>query len=289
MSGAGIENLLNYSLKIWANTLSVIIKVLTTPLDQMFDGTVWKVIKTVCQALEAVGTTILIICFLMGVVSALSSLVDTRRGENAAKVFIRFIIAKEVVTRGLEIMLGIMSLSQSIISKIIKATGIEKTISKAAGSNNVPSEIIDSISDAKLMTRIGCWLIALLGVVVMVAVCIIILLTVYSRFFKVYIYTAISPIPLATFGAVSTSKVGKGFLRSYGAICLEAVVIILACVIFSAITQSTAGLGLDGVISGGADASSKLLNYSIQHIISMLILLAVVKASDRLVREFMSV
>lgn len=289
MSGAGIENLLNYSLKIWANTLSVIIKVLTTPLDQMFDGTVWKVIKTVCQALEAVGTTILIICFLMGVVSALSSMVDTRRGENAAKVFIRFIIAKEVVTRGLEIMLGIMSLSQSIISKIIKATGIEKTISKAAGSNNVPSEIIDSISDAKLMTRIGCWLIALLGVVVMVAVCIIILLTVYSRFFKVYIYTAISPIPLATFGAVSTSKVGKGFLRSYGAICLEAVVIILACVIFSAITQSTAGLGLDGVISGGADASSKLLNYSIQHIISMLILLAVVKASDRLVREFMSV
>lgn len=289
MSGAGIENLLNYSLKIWANTLSVIIKVLTTPIDKLFDGTVWSVIKTVCQALQAIGTTILIICFLMGVVSALSSMVDTRRGENAAKVFIRFIIAKEVVTRGLDIMLGLMSLSQSIITKVVNATGIQKTIDKAAGSSNVPSEIIDSISDAKLMTRIGCWLIALLGVIVMIAVCIVILLTVYSRFFKVYIYTAISPIPLATFGSVPTSKVGKGFLRSYGAICLEAVVIILACVIFTAITQSTSGLGLDGVISGGADASSKLLNYSIQHIISMLILLAVVKASDRLVREFMSV
>lgn len=289
MSGSGIENLLNYSLKVWANTLSVIIKVLTTPLDKLFDGKVWAVIKTVCQAMQAIGTTILIICFLMGVVSALSSMVDTRRGENAAKVFIRFIIAKEVVTRGLDIMLGLMTFSQSIITKVVNATGINKTIEQAAGTNKVPSEIIDAIGEAKLMTRIGCWLIALLGVVVMIAVCIVILLTVYSRFFKVYIYTAISPIPLATFGSIPTSKVGKGFLRSYGAICLEAVVIILACVIFTAITQSSGGLGLDGVISGGGDASSKLLNYSIQHIISMLILLAVVKASDRLVREFMSV
>lgn len=289
MSGAGIENLLDYALQIWANTLSIILNVLTTPLDKMFDGNVWAVIKTVCQALQAIGTTILIICFLMGVVNALSSMVDTRRGENAAKVFIRFIIAKEVVTRGLDIMLGLMSFSQSLVIKVIDATGIKNTIAKAAGNNHVPSDIIDSISDANLMTRIGCWLIALLAIVVMIVVCTVILLTVYSRFFKLYIYTAISPIPLATFGAVSTSKVGKGFLRSYGAICLEAVVIVLACVIFTAISQSTGGLGLDGVIGEGADASGKLLSYSIQHIISMLILLAVIKASDRLVREFMSV
>ena len=289
MNGSGVENLLNYSLEIWANTLIKIINVLTTPIDQLFDGSVWKVIKTICEALQAIGTTILIICFLMGLMNALSSMVDSRRGENAAKVFIRFIVAKEVLTHGLDIMLGIMKLAQDIVLKVINATGIIDTLKDAEGSRRIPASIIDAIDDSKLIARIGCWLIALIGVVVMIAVCIVILLTVYSRFFKVYIYTAISPIPLATFGSLPTSRVGKGFLRSYGAICLEAVVIILACIVFTAITQTSGGMGLDGVITDGADASSKLLSYCIQHIISMLILLAVIKASDRLVREFMTV
>lgn len=289
MNGAGIEGLLSTSLEMWANTLSKIIQVLTTPIDKLFDGKVWTVIQSVVGALQAVGTTILIICFLMGIMNALSSMVDTRRGENAAKVFIRFIVAKEVLTRGLDIMLGLMSMSQSLVSKVISVTGIQDSISEAGDSSRIPTEIVEAIDDSKLIARIGCWLIALIGVVVMIAVCIVILLTVYSRFFKVYIYTAISPIPLATFGSISTSRVGKGFLRSYGAICLEAVVIVLACVIFSAITQTTGGMGLDGVIVNGEDASSKLLGYCIQHIISMLILLAVIKASDRLVREFMTV
>ena len=44
------------------------------------------------------------------------------------------------------------------------------------------------------------------------------IMTVYGRFFKLYLYTAIAPVPLSTFAGEPTQNVGKSFIKSYAAV-----------------------------------------------------------------------
>jgi len=61
----------------------------------------------------------------------------------------------------------------------------------------------------------------------------VMILSVYGRFFKMYMYAALAPIPLSSFAGEPSQNVGKSFLKSYAAVCLEGAVIVLACIIFS--------------------------------------------------------
>ena len=50
---------------------------------------------------------------------------------------------------------------------------------------------------------------------------------------KLYMYTALAPIPLSTFAGEPSQNVGKSFIKSYCAVLIEGAVIVLACIIFS--------------------------------------------------------
>ena len=63
-------------------------------------------------------------------------------------------------------------------------------------------------------------------------------MTVYGRFFKLYMYTALAPIPLSTFAGEPSQNVGKYFIKSSCAVCLEGAVIVLSCIIFSLFASS---------------------------------------------------
>ena len=107
----------------------------------------------------------------------------------------------------------------------------------------------------------------------------IIILTVYGRFFKLYIYTAISPIPLATFAGEPTQSIGISFLKSYAAVCLEGAIIVLACIIFSAFAASPP------VVDGDAAAATMVWAYVGELAFNMLVLVGAIKMSDRVVKE----
>ena len=104
---------------------------------------------------------------------------------------------------------------------------------------------------------------------------------VYGRFFKLYMYTAIAPIPLATFAGEPTQNIGKSFLKSYAAVCLEGAIIVLACIIFSVFAASPP------VVNASAAATTMVWTYIGELIFNMLILVGAVKMSDRIVREMM--
>ena len=108
------------------------------------------------------------------------------------------------------------------------------------------------------------------------------ILTVYSRFFKLYIATAIAPIPLASFAGQPSSSIGVAFLKSYAAICLEGCVIVLACVIFSAVASSPPAIADDTLA-----AATIVWNYVGELIFNMLVLVGAIKMSDRIIRELM--
>ena len=107
-------------------------------------------------------------------------------------------------------------------------------------------------------------------------------LTVYSRFFKLYMATAIAPIPLASFAGQPSSSIGTAFLKSYAAICLEGCVIVLACVIFSAFASTPPALTEDNLAT-----ATIVWNYVGELIFNMLVLVGAIKMSDRIIRELM--
>lgn len=107
------------------------------------------------------------------------------------------------------------------------------------------------------------------------------ILTVYGRFFKLYLYTAIAPIPLASFAGEPTQNIGKSFLKSFLAVCLEGAIILLACVVFSFFA------GSPPQVDSNASAALMVWQYIGELAFNMLILVGTVKASDRLVREMM--
>lgn len=109
----------------------------------------------------------------------------------------------------------------------------------------------------------------------------IMIMTVYRRFFKLYLYTAIAPVPLSTFAGEPTQNVGKSFIKSYAAVCLEGAIIVLACIIFSLFAAAPPA------IDPNAAAVTQVWSYIGELVFNMLVLVGAVKMADRVVREMM--
>ena len=150
-----------------------------------------------------------------------------------------------------------------------------------ASAMTLPQEIITAIEDCGFFDSIPLWAVTILGGLFVTVLSFILILTVYGRFFKLYMYTAIAPIPLASFAGETTQNIGKSFLKSYIAVCLEGAIIVLACIIFSAFATSPP------VIDTGAEAVNMVWKYVGELIFNMLVLVGTIRLSDRIVREMM--
>ena len=93
------------------------------------------------------------------------------------------------------------------------------------------------------------------------------------------LYTALAPLPLAAFAGESTQSVGISFLKSYVGVCLEGAVIVLACVIYSAFVGTP-------TVTGG-EATTIVWSYLAETVFNMLVLVGLIKGSDRIIHEMM--
>jgi hypothetical protein len=270
-----VQNLQN-SLSTWNEKLAEVWQLLTQSPENFKGGKIWDVILNINGAVQAIGLALLVLFFLAGMVRTSASLTEVKKPEHALKLFIRFAIAKAVVTYGLELMLALFTIIQGVISTIMKSSGIggvNKTV--------LPQKMIDAIEDCGFFESIPLWAVTLIGSLFIIVLSFIIILTVYGRFFKLYMYTAIAPIPLSTFAGQPTEQIGKSFLKSYAAVCLEGAIIVLACIIFSMFASSPP------VVDADAAPAAMVWKYIGELVFNMLVLVGAVKMSDRIVREMM--
>ncbi len=102
-----------------------------------------------------------------------------------------------------------------------------------AGSvTELPTEIVDKIESVGMLESIPLWIVTLLGSLLITVLSFVMILTVYGRMFKMYMYTAIAPIPISSFAGEPTQSIGKNFIRSYVGVCLEGAIIALACMYY---------------------------------------------------------
>lgn len=149
---------------------------------------------------------------------------------------------------------------------------------------SLPEELETAINEVGFLASIPLWLITIIGCLVIIVLSFVMILTVYSRFFKLYMYTAFAPIPLSSFAGETTSFMGKAFIKSYAGICLEGAVIVLACMIFSAFVSD----GNVSLVSPDSTAVVQVLSYLAETIFNMLVLVGLVKGADRIVKEMLA-
>ena len=276
-SGNWIVDNLNSALGTWNGKLAEIWTLLSTSPENFKGGGVWTVMQDINGALQAIGCALLVLFFVMGIVKTCSSFTELKKPEMVFKCFIRFVLAQAAVTHGMELMTALFKVAQGMISTIMTASGLS-----ALTDTTLPSEMVTIIEDVGFLESIPLWAITLLGSLFIWVLSLIMILTVYSRFFKLYLATAIAPIPMASFAGQPSSSIGVAFLKSYAAICLEGCIIVLACVIFSAFATTPPAIADDTLA-----AATIVWNYVGELIFNMLVLVGCIKMSDRLIRELM--
>ena len=268
---------LNSALTTWNDKLAELWTLISTSPESFKGGGVWTVIQNINGALQAVGYGLLVLFFAAGVVKTCGSFAELKKPEMAFRCFVRFVLAQAAIGHGMELMMALFNIAQGMVSTIMSSSGLTSVSATA-----LPSEMVTTIESVGFIDSIPLWAITLLGSLFIWVLSLVMILTVYSRFFKLYMATAIAPIPLASFAGQPSSSIGVAFLKSYAAICLEGCVIVLACVIFSAFASSRPAI-TDSILA----PATIVWNYIGELIFNMLVLVGAIKMSDRLIRELM--
>ena len=267
---------LQHALNTWNDKLSEIWMLLTQSPQQFKGGSIWNVITTIHGGLQAIGYALLVLFFVVGVMKTCGSFAERKRPELAIKMFFRFGLAQGAITYGMELMLAVLEIVQGVISTIMNTAGFG-----APQATVLPQEIITAIDDCGFFESIPLWAVTLIGGLFIWVLSFVMILSVYGRFFRLYMYTAIAPVPLASFAGEPSQNIGKSFVKSYAAVCLEGAIIVLACIIFSVFAASPP------VVDTSAAPVTMVWSYVGELIFNMLVLVGCVRMADRLVREMM--
>ncbi len=270
-----IDNIAN-ALNTWNAKLTEIWQLISQSPETFKGGGIWNVIVDINGALKAIGYALLVLFFLVGVVKTCGSFTEIKRPEQALKLFVRFVLAKAVVTYGLDLMMALFNVVQGVISTATNAAGLS-----AQTAVTIPAEMESAIRNLTFLQSIPAWAVSLLGSLFIIVLSFIMIMSVYGRFFKLYLYTAIAPVPLASFAGEPSSSIGKSFLKSYAAVCLEGAIIVLACIIFSVFAASPPAVPAD------ASPVTMVWSYMGELIFNLLVLVGAVKMADRVVREML--
>ena len=264
-------------LKFLGSMLSKMWALLTTSPQSFKGGAIWKVITTINGVLGAIGTALLVLFFTIGVIKTCGSFAELKKPEMTVKVFVRFVIAKYLINNCLKLMVNFVTIVQSVISKIANSSKIGTAL-----EFSIPSKVQATFNSIGILDgAIPIWAVCFIAHIAFIIIGIVLLLTVYGRFFRIYMYTAIAPIPLSTLAGQPTENIAKSFLKSYAGVCMQGVVIVLACVIYTAYAASMPQMDTT------VQPIQMVWKYVSEVIFNMLVLLGLVKGSDRIIHDMM--
>lgn len=273
-----IANLEN-AFETWNSKLTEIWSLVTQPPQSFKGGDIWNVVVEINGGLKAIGYGLLVLFFAISIFKSTASFRDFQRPEYALKYFIRFVAAKLAITYAMDIMTTIFTICGGIVEKVTQHMG-----GMTGATVTLPAEISTAIEDVGFWASIPLWLVTILGSLFITIMSFIMIMTVYGRFFKIYMYTALAPVPLAAFAGEVTSSTGRAFIKSYVGVCMEGAVIVLACLIFSAFMSSGTP-----TVDTNITTVTMVWKYVGETIFNMLVLVGLIKGSDQIVRTMFGI
>ena len=158
MSDYWVVHYLQYALDTWISILAEIWQIITQSPENFKGGGIWDVILNIHDALRAIGYALLVLFFVAGVVKTCGSFVEVKKPEHALKLFVRFVLAKALITYGMELMMALFSIAQGAVSTIMDASGLT-----AMSDTALPDEMVTIIEDVGFLESIPLWAVTLLG------------------------------------------------------------------------------------------------------------------------------
>lgn len=95
--------------------------------------------------------------FLLGIVKTCGSFAEVKKPEHVLKLFVRFALAKAVITYGLELMLAIFKIIQGVVQTIMTTAGLGNATQTA-----LPQEMISAIEACGFFESIPLWAVTLI-------------------------------------------------------------------------------------------------------------------------------
>ena len=185
-------------------------------------------------------------------------------------------VAVMLITNTFNITMAVFDVAQHVINA---SAGI------ISGNTAIDASALETMEETlmamDLGPLLGLFLQSFIVQVTMSALAIIIFVIVYGRMIEIYLMVSLAPIPLSTFAGEPSQNVGKSFIKSYAAVCLEGAIIVLACIIFSLFAASPPA------VDPNAAPVSMVWSYIGELVFNMLVLVGAVKMADRVVREMM--
>lgn len=276
MGDAGVE-VLERSIGFWNKRFADMVSILTTSPEELYPG-IWSAMTEINGYIAGISVAIAVIFFYIGFMRNSIRFEELRRPERFFGYFIRLAIALFLVSSSQSLCLSVLRIFQGTIVQILNlgSVGISADDGLVEG---FPEELKNLIESSGMFEGMGVMLLCILAGVFVFALSLVLLLTVYLRFFKIYIYAAISPFPLSSYAGETTSRIGRTFIMNYLAVCLQGIVITIAFIIFANLIQS------DFIVDTSESAISNVFDYVGTVILGELLLVATVRASDRLTKE----
>lgn len=267
-----IDNLEN-AFGTWNEKLAELWALLSESPETFKGGGVWSVMVDINGALQATAYGLLVLFTAMAIFGGTMNFRELRRPETALRYFIRFVCAKVAVTYAMDIMTTVFEICGGTIQHMAGYVG-----GVSAATVTLPDSIRTAIEDTGFFDSIPLWIVTLLGSLFITVLSFVLIMTVYGRFFKLYMYTAAAPLPLSTFGGEGTASHGKAFLKSYIGVCMEGAIIVLACLIFGGFTSGPP-------VVGGGEAVTQVWGFIAETVFNMLVLVGLIKGSDHIVKQ----
>ena len=205
-----------------------------------FDSSI-TVIDTAMTDVEGVALVLVSMFFAIQLCND-AMLLKIQSYEQVFKLFFKFILAKVIVQNAR----GIMDILFNGFNSIADTLG--ETNYGFLSSFNTDA-IIAQPADAGFLNLnyLMKYLEAMPTFLILMGACWVINLILIGRLFEIIVYTVISPIPLATFASEGWHDSAKAFIKSYAAVCLQGLVVMVMFYAFAQVADLLGGTDSMGI------------------------------------------
>ena len=232
-----IEEWVKTWLEVINYTFSNAVKALTiSPFDSSIG-----VIDTAMSAIEGVALVLVSMFFAIELCNE-AMLLKLQSYEQVFKLFFKFILAKVIVQNAR----GLMGIIYNGFNSV--ATSLTQTNYGFLSSFDVDA-IIEQPADAGFLNLnyLFKYIETMPTYFILLGACWVINLILIGRLFEIIVYTVISPIPLATFAGEGWHDSAKAFIKSYAAVCIQGLIVVIMFYAFSQVSDLLGGADSMGI------------------------------------------
>ena len=253
--------------------------VLSAPFETMLtsagDVSMYDIARGVWQvAIVPIGCGVLGLVFTLKLIE-ISQRMDGNQAMPGVKevvfLLVFFAVFLFLIQHSFDLMAAIYEVVGLAIDRVEALFGTGGALDMATVSVVTTDDDLSALL-ALLVVAVISWLVVLIAYIVALVVC-------WARAIQLYIMAAFSPIPLAFLGFDQTRQIGIGYLKSFGAVCIAGLIILVLLISFPAILG-----GIVAVNPGTGtpiDAIANGLTYALQYLaMCILLVLSLVKSGS---------